>query len=273
MERIKLIYRIIRAPIRLGIFGFNLFCYFLTALPFTLLSEKYPYKMRKILSRVVQFYCYTTTKIFRMRVKVHGSRHHLENNQNYFVVANHLSYLDIFIFSSVVPASFVTSIEMKKTPVLGHAAQAAACLYTERRNRDNIHKEIQQVTDGLINDLSVFVFPEAKSTNGEEVIMFRKSMFNAPISAQKEILPLTINYRLISGEEITLDNRDKVFWYDDMTFGPHFAKFLLEDHIDVDITVHDPVKPQPDHCPIELANELHVIVSSKYEKVNTRKNS
>lgn len=269
METIKLIYRLIRAPIRLIIFGINLFCYFTTAMPFAILADRYPYRMRRILSRIVQFYCYTTTKIFRMRVVVHGEKEHLEADKNYFIVANHLSYLDIFIFSSVVPASFVTSIEMKKTPVLGQATQAAACLYTERRSRENLSKEIQQVTDGLRNNLNVFVFPEATSTNGEDVIMFRKSMFTAAIEAEKEILPLTINYRIVSGEKVTLTNRDRIFWYGDMTFAPHFKKFLLEDHIDVDITVHPPVAVNNNHDPIQLANQLHQIVSSKYDRINS----
>lgn len=262
------LYRYLRAFIRFTLFGINLSGYFVTSFPFALLANRYPMAMRKILTRVVSLYCYITTKIFRVKVKVTGNKEYLDGRENYFFVSNHLTYMDIFIFSSVVPACYVTSIEMKKTPLLGHAAQAAGSLYTERRNRDNIMKEIQMVTNGLKNNLNVFVFPEATSTNGEEVIMFRKSMFNAPIQAQTKILPFTINYRSLGGEELHLGNRDSIFWYGDMGFPGSFIDVLLHDYIEVDIHVHEPVMPDKDHCPMELANHVHSIVASKYVKVN-----
>jgi lyso-ornithine lipid O-acyltransferase len=267
MKKFKFIYALIRAPFRLLAIGLAMSTFFIISIPFVLMMDRNPFKIRKIVSKIVQKTCWTINKIFNINITVTGQKHHLTNDENYFIISNHLSYLDVFIFCSVAPASYVTSIEMKNTPILGQASQAAACLFTERRNRNNADGEIKQIIDGLQNKLNVFVFPEATSTNGEQVIMFRKGMFSAPIAAKKEILPLTINYKVLSGSEVSLKNRDDVFWYGDQTFFPHFIKYILEDHVDVEITVHDPVMPEADHCPMELANHCHGIISGHYKDI------
>ena len=45
------------------------------------------------------------------------------HDKPFFVVSNHLSYIDMLVLSSIVPTTFVTSIEIKNTPFLMSAAQ------------------------------------------------------------------------------------------------------------------------------------------------------
>ncbi len=129
-------------------------------------------------------------------------------NDNYLIVSNHLSYVDIFVLGSRVPGCFVTSVEIKETPFLGQVTSLAGCLFVERRNKINIHQEIKDLTQGLKNGLNIFIFPEATSTNGETVIRFRRPLLNSAIDAKKKILPLVLNYRKIDENPIGLHNRD-----------------------------------------------------------------
>ncbi len=52
----------------------------------------------------------------------------LDLNQNYFTVANHMSYIDVLIINSFLPSCFVTSQEIRETLGLGLLTEVAGCI-------------------------------------------------------------------------------------------------------------------------------------------------
>ncbi|NJL24795.1 MAG: 1-acyl-sn-glycerol-3-phosphate acyltransferase [Calothrix sp. SM1_5_4] len=145
----------------------------------------------------------------------------IHSSPNGLFVGNHLSYLDILVIHSEVPTCFVTSMEIKETPVLGQVCQLAGCLFIERRNKQNLRAEVSEISEGLREGLNVAIFPEATSTNGEQILRFRRPLYLAAIMAEKPVIPFCLNYRSVGGEAINVRTRDKVFWYGDMDFAPH----------------------------------------------------
>jgi 1-acyl-sn-glycerol-3-phosphate acyltransferase len=152
-----------------------IFVYFLSTAPFFIFLKKYPYGTKKILNHIVGIYSKVLTWI--LGIKISHNLNTIDRNKNYFIVSNHLSYIDILLISSVLPTSFVTSVEMKNTPFLGQIIQLAGCLFVERRNKKNIMNEIGDIENALNKGLNVTVFPEATSTNGEQVLKFKRSLF------------------------------------------------------------------------------------------------
>ncbi len=142
----------------------------------------------------------------------------------YLLAGNHLSYLDVLVISSQVPGCFVTSVEIKETPGLGQICQVAGCLFVERRNKHNITLEIKEICEGLSSGLNVIIFPEATSTNGEQVLRFRKPLFLAAVLSERPCLPVALSYRAIQNDPVTVENRDLICWYGDMDFLPHLWK-------------------------------------------------
>jgi hypothetical protein len=55
---------------------------------------------------------------------------------------------------------------------------------------------------------------------------------------------MTINYLLISGKKVTLENRDKICWYGEMSFFPHFLELLNEKSVEVEIILSEPIIPE-----------------------------
>src|SRR5205814_849154 len=51
------------------------------------------------------------------------------------VVANHLSYLDIAIISSVMPCFFVSKAEITRWPYFGRAARTGGTIFLDRKSR------------------------------------------------------------------------------------------------------------------------------------------
>lgn len=196
---------------------------YFTAAGVTALVFREPIRRRRHLTKVVSVACKVGLTILGVEVQTKGQKN---KKTNHLIVANHLSYLDILVHSSQSPSCFVTSMEIKETPVLGQICSLAACLFVERRNKENLRKEISELTESLEAGIDVTIFPEATSTNGEQLLRFRRPLFAAAIFADKPVQPICLNYFTPDMNRLTLKNRDDVCWYGDMDFVPHLWRLV-----------------------------------------------
>lgn len=237
--------------------------YFLTTIPFYPLILVFPIQSKFILNRIVSFYSKILCAI--INIKIHFDLAGVDSQKNYFIVANHLSYLDILVVTTLIPTSFVTSIEMKNTPLLGQICQLAGCLFVERRSRKNISGEIKEIEQALTAGLNVMVFPEATSTNGEKILDFKRSLFQAPISSKSNILPLTFNYTCIDDEPVSAANRDLVCWYGDMEFFPHLYDLCHLQKIEVRVSKAEEInQPHIINCTQKIRDLAYARVRENY---------
>lgn len=174
-------------------------------------------------------------------------RSHFNNeglfHRNYFMVCNHMSYLDILVLSSIQPAVFVTSVEMEKTFFLGDMAKWGGSFFVDRINRRKMKEEVQSLMQLLDQKFNVFIFPEGTSTDGRQILPFKKSLFRVPYQTQFPILPICLKYQTINGQAFSDENRDRICWYDEMTFAPHFLQLMGLKELTVDVHYLDPLDP------------------------------
>jgi 1-acyl-sn-glycerol-3-phosphate acyltransferase len=187
--------------------------------------------------------------------------------KNGLFVGNHLSYIDVLVLHSRIPACFVTSMEIRETPVLGQVCLLAGCLFVERRNKQNILNEVSEISRGLQNGLNVAIFPEATSTNGEQILRFRRPLYVAAIDAKKPVLPFCLNYRTVGGQPINLKTRDKIFWYGDMDFVSHLWALAGSGGVNVDLNFLPPIYPAPIDDATALAQRSQDAVESVFLRV------
>ena len=200
----------------------------------------------------------------RIAVDVKGNDEALYED-NYLVVCNHMSYVDMMVLAAVYPSVFVTSVDMGEIPFLGQMAEAAGSLFIERRNRDRVEHDIQQIAETLASGLHVTLFPEGTSTNGEQVLPFKKSLLMAAVRADKAILPVTLRYVDIDGDPFGPHNRDKVCWYGKMSFLPHLLELFATRSVRAEVTFHEPIRPGPGRDDRDtLARLAHDAVADSY---------
>lgn len=169
--------------------------------------------------------CRAGTRFMNMRIKSEGHES-LKGQKGRLIISNHMSYLDILAYSAVRPAVYVSSVEMEQTPVLGFLAKIGGTYFVERRNTRNIKAELDGLS-GLIKDgFDVVLFPEGTSTDGSKILPFRSSFIAGATETGVDVQPACIRYVTIDGEAFSDKNRDLVCWYGDMSFAPHFLKFL-----------------------------------------------
>ncbi len=254
-----------RAFFRLCFFVFFISLYLILALlgmAFLCFSSR---QRHFFLAKNVSIFCWLGTKIFNINVLI-DNHEHVDLSASYLLVGNHLSYVDIIALSSIKPTLFVTSKEMQKTPGLGLLCEMAGCVFVDRKNKQNLRKEIQEIIDALGDDSPVTFFPEATSTNGESLLRFRLPLFEAAIASKRSVLPFCLNYLSLDEKPINKENRDHVFWYGDMEFGNHFWNFLKNKETTLMITFFHPIDPHKQNRE-DLCQKSYTVISSCFRPV------
>ncbi len=209
-------------------------------------------------------WCRRCLKAMNVETKVIGYKPEIFENKNYLIVGNHLSYVDILVFSSVRPAIFVTSVDMGETKFLGPMAELGGSIFVERRNRAQIGRDLGVMADTLRAGHNVVIFPEGTSSNGAGVLPFKKSLLMSAVDAQKDILPIVIKYTEVDGKPLSPENRDRICWYGDMTFGPHFMGILNTTSLKAELHFLDPIPVTSETTRHGLAEEAHAKISAVY---------
>lgn len=187
--------------------------------------------------------------------------------ESYLAIANHVSYTDIILLSSLENFVFITSVEMSKNVFLGAITRLGGCLFTDRKKFVSLPKEIEKFAQTIQQGFKVMLFPEGTSTNGETVKEFRKSLFQVALTAQCPILPICVHYKKIDGKDINESNRDLICWYGDMDFAPHFMK-LIGHTIEAEIEILDPIYDVEEKTRQTLSNEAYTQIHSCYHKID-----
>ncbi len=182
----------------------------------------------------------------------------------FLYVGNHMGFFDVLCLISVCPACFVTSREMQETPVLGAITDMGGCIYVERRNRTNILGELNVIAETLKNGQRVVLYPEATSTNGEQVLPFKKTLIMAAGVANVPLQPAVFNWKSIEGKPFSLSNRDSVCWYGDMSFlSAMWRHYQLKETV-AEIEFLSPLIVKPEDDRAVVAAKAHSLISSKF---------
>jgi len=196
-----------------------------------------------------------------------------EPGRNYLFVGNHLGILDVIIMASIRPTLFVTSVEMQKTPGLGLLCEMGGCLFVERRNRSNIHQEIDEIREALKQSFSITLYPEGTSTNGEKVLPFKKSLLVAAAGTGVPIKPMVINYRQVNGHPMSHEWRDHVFWYGDQTFPPILWRLLQLRSCVAELEFLDEIEVHSDEQRREVAVRAQQLIEARFTPIPVPKSN
>lgn len=180
------------------------------------------------------------------------------------LVGNHLGFIDILSAQAVGPLCFVTSREMHETPVLGLITEMGGCLYVDRRSRINILNEMQEMATEMKKGFRVILYPEATSTNGEQVLPFKKTLMMAAAYAECPIRPFVFNFKKVNGGPVEYKHRDSLCWYGDQTFPPAIWRAFSLASIDVEIEFLEPIYPKEGDDRTEITEKAYQQIKAKF---------
>ena len=115
------------------------------------------------------------------------------------VAANHVSWLDIFAISAAHPTRFVAKNEIRDWPLAGWIAERAGTIFLRRELRRDTARINAIVHEALQEGDCVGLFPEGTTSDGEQLLRFHSSLFEAAVANQARVHPCAIRYERPDG--------------------------------------------------------------------------
>lgn len=175
----------------------------------------------------------------------------------FFLVSNHLSYVDIPLLRSLLESVFVTKGEIQSWFLAGKIVGDMGNIYINRQNKRDIPRAGIDILDTLERGEGVIVFPEGTTSNGEKVLEFKSSFFEFAAAADLPIYYTSIRYVTTDGYPPA---SEKVCWWRlESTFLPHLWELFQMPTFDAFVTFGE--NPITADNRKELAKKLHNAVS------------
>ncbi len=122
---------------------------------------------------------------------------------NVLIVANHISWLDIFVLNALQPSRFIAKAELRRWPVVGALIAGVGTLFIERDRHRHTHMLNRRAADALARGDVIAIFPEGTTTDGTLLLPFHGSLLQAIVDTEGHVQPIAIRYREPAGPHNT----------------------------------------------------------------------
>lgn len=175
------------------------------------------------------------------RISIKG-REHFAKGENYIVVCNHNSYMDIPLTTPFIPGAnkTIAKAELAKVPLFGIIYQRGSIL-VDRKSEKSRKDSIRKMKEVLQQGLHMCIYPEGTRNKSDAPIgPFHDGAFRLAIDTRKTIIPT-----LIFNTRKVLPGSSKPFFL----WPAHLKMFFLA-----------PVMVQPDDTVASLKERVHTIM-------------
>ena len=210
-----------------------------------LLSEKNHSQRAKC----IQSFGRTLTWALGIKVEVRGT----PAAERAITIANHRSYADIPVLSSLVPVVFLAKAEVAKWPIIGFAARKARTVFVDRHDFKSRERSRLTLRERIEEGFSVLVFSEGTTSARGTLNPLKPGMFHEAAASN---LPLQIVYIEFAEDEDS--------WIGDTSVGGHFFTRFSRWRTEVkvifkeELLYADKTQESPGHHLCELAKQwLH----------------
>src|SRR6202012_5360403 len=115
-------------------------------------------------------------RLFGIRIRVLGKP---VTGQGVLLLANHTGWMDIVIFSAVMPLSFVAKSEVNNWPFFGTLARLQRTVFVARERRSQTAQARDELQNRLVAGDALVLFPEGTSSDGNHVLPFKSALMGA----------------------------------------------------------------------------------------------
>ena len=174
--------------------------------------------------------CRAALHIIGLKLSVRGTP--MENRGA--MVANHASWLDIFVLNACAPMYFVAKSEVAAWAGIGWLARATGTVFIARKGVE-AKRQQQLFEDRLRANHRLMFFPEGTSTDSLRVLPFKSTLFAAffthGLETVMHIQPVTVIFHAPKGADARFYG-----WWGDMNFASHLRSVLSaprQGHVEV----------------------------------------
>ena len=131
-----------------------------------------------------------------------------------FLLANHVSWIDIPAIAATTGAAFVGHDGLASVPFIRWLCAANRTVFVARHDRTSVQRQVEQVRAAVLGSGALAIFPEGTTSDGTGLLAFKSSLLSAldPVPPGVAVQPVLLDYGREAaniawvGEEHGLDN-------------------------------------------------------------------
>jgi 1-acyl-sn-glycerol-3-phosphate acyltransferase len=194
----------------------NVYALWLTGMLFVF---AFPALNRQWRSFIFRVWARTVASIAGMKISVQGKA----PQPPFFLVSNHLSYMDIVLLATQLDCVFVAKSEVAKWPVIGLLCRSMKTIFINRSVRRNIPQVLASMRQAIDEGSGVVLFAEGTSTAGATVAPFKPSLLELATQGPMPVHYASLSYRTLPDAPLA---QSAVCWWGDMTFPKHLFELF-----------------------------------------------
>jgi 1-acyl-sn-glycerol-3-phosphate acyltransferase len=251
MKWLRVIWRlIVFVPLMAG--------FFLTYLTGRLVTGPWPVVQTRWRNFIFRTWCQAILRVLGADVEVSGE----PPEAPFYLVSNHLSYVDIVLLAGRLDAVFVAKSEVADWPLLGTICREIGTIFVDRSSRRDIPRVMEQLERTLAGGQGVVLFAEGTSTRGARVMPFRPSLLETAVRSGHPVSYVAITYSTPEGFESA---HTAVCWWGGRDFAGHLINLLTLPHFRASLVFGDERFLDDDRK--RLAEKLWRAVDHRFEPV------
>lgn len=139
--------------------------------------------------KVLVLFCRFMIFVFGCKLVVNGE---FPKNQFFVIMANHVSFLDVFAVPCVLKGNFsaVAASKNFQIPIYSSILKIMKVVSINRSNKENAIEGITQAQEVLKSGYHIVILPEGTRTTTGNLLPFKKGGFHLARNTQANILPI-----------------------------------------------------------------------------------
>lgn len=185
------------------------------------------------------------------------------------VISNHLSYLDILILAAAHPFIMVAKSEVRRWPGIGLLTRKAGTVYVVRGGGPATYAEVNcAMASAFRSGLPVLFFPEGTTTDGSEVLEFRRGLFHSVLKEGVELQVTALHY---ASKDPAVSVANDVCWWGDALLLPHIWRLAQAECIQASVRFGRTMSDREDR--FVLSQSARREIAAMYESLSSAKAS
>ena len=194
----------------------SLFAVALAAWPLRLISVRLGHLARRLVQRI---WSRGVARIMGLRVACHGA----PPKHPFYLVSNHVSYLDVLTIVSQRSCTFVAMAEVARWPLIGIVATVVGTIFVNRKLLRDTVRVNQAIGTTLDQGEGIVIFAEGTTSAGNGTLPFKPALFEAAASRGMAVHCVAIHYEAPEGWPPATQS---ICWVDETPFPRHAFDLL-----------------------------------------------
>jgi 1-acyl-sn-glycerol-3-phosphate acyltransferase len=151
----------------------------------------FPFLPLHFRNALVQRWSRGMLRVFRIRITTSGPGQGAAAGA---VVANHVSWIDVFVLNAVGTCRFVAKSDVRGWPAIGWLSARAGTIYVARAERKGVLAANAAIASHLAAGERLAFFPEGTSAAHGKMLPFHANLFQGVIEAGAPLHPVALRY-------------------------------------------------------------------------------